>query len=89
MGYAHEGMEDTLPPDAGFRFSPDSDVKKITGIIEEYLQSPDLQERFHINSKKWSELVTWERCVSEWEQLLTNGAVKDPVQPWKGLKEPN
>ena len=43
-------------------------------------------ESMRAAARKWSPLVTWERCVDKWRQLLATGAVADPVQPWRGLK---
>jgi glycosyltransferase involved in cell wall biosynthesis len=84
-GYAHEGMADTLPPDAGFRFTLNASASDIADQFEEYLHNEMQQERFRDAAQRWSEYVTWERCVREFQELWATGKVANPVQPWKGL----
>ncbi|MCW1887316.1 glycosyltransferase family 4 protein [Luteolibacter flavescens] len=84
-GFAHEGMADTLPLDAGFRFESGSDCRSIADAVEYYLQDEVRQARFRANARCWSEKVTWERCIGEFQELWTTGTVANPVQPWRGL----
>ena len=84
-GFDHEGMADTIPPDAGFRFAAGSTVESMANRLEEYLQNEADQANYANRARQWSGLVTWERCVREFQELWENGRVADPVQPWKGL----
>lgn len=84
-GFAHEGLADTLPPDAGFRFERDASVEFIAEVFDRYLRDEDRQWQFREKARLWSGLVTWERCVREMDELWTSGAISLPVQPWRGL----
>jgi len=84
-GFDHEGMADTIPPDAGFRFGAGSTVESMANRLEEYLQNEADQANYVNRARQWSGLVTWERCVREFQELWETGRVADPVQPWKGL----
>jgi glycosyltransferase involved in cell wall biosynthesis len=54
--------------------------------FEEFLEDEPMQASFRANARQWSKLVTWERCIREFQELWTTGAVARPVQPWRGLK---
>ncbi len=84
-GFAHEGPADTLPPDAGFRFTIDDKVTHIADRLDHYLRDEAEQALFRRNALRWSELVTWKRCVNEFEELWSTGSIANPVQPWNGL----
>jgi len=84
-GFAHEGPADTLPPDAGFRFPLGASAIEIADCFESYLRNEADQERFRENARRWSSLVTWTRCVREFQELWETGGIAKPVQPWKGL----
>lgn len=86
-GFAHEGPADTLPPDAGFRFPLGASVEIVTDEFESYLRDKAREDRVRSKARLWSNLVTWERCVAEFEELWDSGKVAKPVQPWKGLPE--
>lgn len=81
-GFAHEGMADTLPPNAGFRFAPGTPHQVAADQIEAYLENESHQASITRNAQRWSPLVSWERCVSEFEELWKTGAVSRPVQLW-------
>lgn len=85
VGFAHEGPADSLPPDAGFRFSLGCSSQEIADRLEEYLRYEEAQWEFRSNARKWSELVTWERCIREFQEFWTTGVVAKPVRPWQGL----
>jgi glycosyltransferase involved in cell wall biosynthesis len=85
VGFAHEGPADSLPPDAGFRFSLGCTPGDVADCLENYLKDEAAQDRFRSNARKWSELVTWERCIREFQEYWTTGTVAKPVQPWRGL----
>jgi len=85
LGFAHEGMADTLPPDAGFRFTIMDSPEVISEQLETYLRDEAMQFRFRANAQRWSPLLTWERCVDELIELWTTGSVARPVRPWLGL----
>jgi glycosyltransferase involved in cell wall biosynthesis len=84
-GYAHEGMADTLPPDAGFRFKQGDSAVLVAEQLEAYLKDEPMQNRFQNNARQWSSLVTWERCVRELQELWETGKISQPVRPWMGL----
>lgn len=84
-GFDHEGMADTIPPDAGFRFAAGSSAESIADRLEEYLQNEAEQANYGARAREWSGWVTWERCVREFQELWETGRVAAPVQPWKGL----
>lgn len=84
-GFAHEGPADTLPPDAGFRFAISASATDIADQLDAYLSDETLQKKYRENAQKWSPLVTWDRCVKEFQELWATGAVSSQVQPWLGL----
>lgn len=84
-GYSHEGMADTLPPDAGFRFDLSVSVPETADVLESYILDGARQQQFHLNAQRWSPRLTWERCVSEFQELWTTGMVRTSVRPWLGL----
>lgn len=84
-GFVHEGVADTLPPDAGFRFELSASARDIADRLEDYLRDEVAQRAMRRNARRWSELVTWERCVSEFQELWNTGTVAAPVRPWLGL----
>ncbi len=84
-GFAHEGQADALPPDAGFRFATGASIEHIADVLEGYLQDEGRQARFRANAQRWSPLVTWERCIGEFQELWERGTMEKPVQPWLGL----
>lgn len=84
-GFAHEGMADTLPPDAGFRVEPGTDASAIADRFEGFLKDEPMQATLRANAQRWSKLVTWERCVREFQELWQMGVVAHPVRPWRGL----
>jgi glycosyltransferase involved in cell wall biosynthesis len=84
-GFAHEGVADTIPPDAGFRFELSASARDIADRLEEYLRDELAQLAMRRNARRWSELVTWERCVGEFQELWNTGTVAAPVRPWLGL----
>jgi glycosyltransferase involved in cell wall biosynthesis len=85
-GFTVEGVADTVPPDAGFRFEPGTGAEAVASALRAVFLDDAAVESMRAAARKWSPLVTWERCVDEWRQLLATGAVADPVQPWRGLK---
>lgn len=84
-GFAHQGLADTLPPDAGFRFDLNTDAIQIADVFEAYLRDEARQAEFRRNARLWSPLLTWERCVGEMQELWHTGNVSVPVRPWLGL----
>ncbi len=83
-GFDLEGMADTIPPDAGLRFAAGSSVEAVADRLEEYLQSEEDQANYEARSRQWSGLVTWERCVREFQELWEAGRIAEPLQPWRG-----
>ena len=85
-GFMVEGVADTVPPDAGFRFEATATATEVAAVLCEAFRDEDGASRLRANARAWSPLVTWERCVREWLELLTTGMIKRPVQPWRGLE---
>lgn len=84
-GFMVEGVADTVPPDAGFRFAPRATAAEVAATFRSAFRDEGTVERLRSNARAWSPFVTWERCVEEWRELLQTGAIKHPVQPWRGL----
>ena len=84
-GYAVEGPADTLPPDAGLRFSVADTVDTIADEFESIIRDPDAYENLVAHARRWSELVTWKRCIRELQAIWGLGATVEMVQPWMGL----
>lgn len=84
-GFDREGMSDSLPLDAAFRFSPDVSISEAADVFEEYIKDEPEQRRLHGNARRWSDLVTWERCVKEFQELWETSHIIRPVRPWLGL----
>jgi len=85
-GFAHQGLADTLPPDAGFRFLPTASPSDVADHFEQYLMDEPRQAAFHRHAAQWSPFLTWERCVREMMELWQHGSVASPVRPWLGLE---
>jgi hypothetical protein len=80
-----DGVADTVPPDAGFRFEPGASAETVALALRAAFRDDGVVGALRAAARAWSPLVTWERCVEEWHQLLATGSVKDPVRPWRGL----
>ncbi len=80
-----DGMADLVPPDAGLRIdgaeSPAAIAERMAGL----LRNPEDLSALRSRARRWSNRVTWDRCVAEWSELLRTGRVARPVQPWRGL----
>ena len=89
-GFTVEGIADTLPPDAGFRFEPGTSAPEVALALRDAFDRGAQKARWlRDNAQQWSPRLTWKRCISEWAQLLGSGSVRDPVQPWRGLSPPS
>jgi glycosyltransferase involved in cell wall biosynthesis len=84
-GFTAEGVADTLPPDAGFRFEPDTAAETVALALRTAFGDESVAGKLRAAAQAWSPLVTWERCIEEWRQLLVTGSIERPVQPWRGL----
>ena len=84
-GFAVEGLADTLPPDAGFRFAPHATASEVAETLQAAYRDDAVVERLRSAAQVWSPLVTWERCIGEWTELLEHGCIAHPVQPWRGI----
>ena len=85
-GFMVEGIADAVPPDAGFRFARTSTAVDVASVLHDAFENSEVVDRLRTNARSWSPLVTWERCVEEWRELLATGSIKTPIQPWRGLK---
>lgn len=84
-GFVVDGMVDLFPPDAGFRFESGASAESVALAVRAAFADEGKVSRLRAAAHAWSPLVTWERCVNEWQELLTTGMIKHPVQPWRGL----
>ncbi len=83
-GFAHEGPADTIPPDAGFRFDPAATCGEIADALEACLADENRLGFLRRHARRWSPLLTWERCVRQFAEWRETGAVRHPVELWKG-----
>ncbi len=83
-GFMVEGIADTVPPDAGFRFEPGSSAGFVARTLHAAFSDEHRAAALRDSARAWSPLLTWERCVNEWRELLATGAIKNPVRPWTG-----
>ena len=89
-GFAHEGIADTLPPDAGFRFDLSQSISEKADILDDYLKDEAKQYAFYQGARCWSPLLSWDRCVQEFQELWETSTICNPVRPWLGLaSQPN
>lgn len=86
-GFVIEGIADTLPIDAGFRFESGTRAEIVAEVFRAYVQNPADVKRRREAALAWSPLMTWERCVGEWLELLQTGRIATPVQPWRGIEQ--
>jgi len=84
-GFAIEGVADTLPLDAGFRFSRGDSAQTVAEVIHAVFQDGGKLLKMRNAARLWSPLLTWERCVAEWTEFIELGSIKHPVRPWLGL----
>lgn len=84
-GFCVEGIADTLPPDAGFRFEPTATTEEVAARLWQAFREPQTVAALRGAARRWSPYVTWQRCVAEWVQLLETGRLHQPVQLWRGL----
>jgi glycosyltransferase involved in cell wall biosynthesis len=85
-GFTVDGMTDLFPPDAGFRFEPGTPPDRVADQFSVAFQNAAEVARLRRNARAWSPLVTWERCLREWKELLQTGKVLRPVELWRGLE---
>jgi glycosyltransferase involved in cell wall biosynthesis len=84
-GFLHEGVADTIPPDAGFGFQTGASADAVAERLIEYARDEGARAAFRARAREWSPVVTWDRCTGEIEALLGGGAPSAPLQPWRGL----
>ncbi|HZP60478.1 MAG TPA: glycosyltransferase family 4 protein [Opitutaceae bacterium] len=84
-GFTVEGVADTVPPDAGFRFEAGTTAATVAHAFASAFGNTDTTHRLRAAARAWSPLVTWERCVAEWQELLATGSIKNPVRPWESI----
>ena len=85
-GFMVEGVADTVPPDAGFRFESTANPEEVALTLLSAFKDDIAVGARRAAARAWSPFVTWERCVEEWKELLTTGSIKHPVQLWRGLE---
>jgi len=83
-GFVTEGLADTLPPDAGFRFPVSATEEEVALTLRDAFTDESRVALLRANARRWSPRVTWERCIAEWSELLNTGKITRPVQPWLG-----
>lgn len=80
MGFVVDGMGDLFPERASLRFSPDESIDDIVDRIGDILANPERLIAMRESAQRMSSLVTWDRCVREWAELLGSGKVMTPVR---------
>ena len=83
-GFDHEGMADTIPPDAGFRFTREASASEIADRFDDYLKNEGRQADFIASAQGYSPLVSWDRCLREFKELWETGTVAYPLKLWEG-----
>jgi glycosyltransferase involved in cell wall biosynthesis len=84
-GFLHEGVADTIPPDAGFAFPQGTSVDAVAGSLIEYARNAEQQACLRGRAREWAPFVTWDRCAGEMESILRGGPGAPRFQPWRGL----
>ena len=86
-GFVVDGMGDLLPPDATLRFNPSCGAEEITDRIESLILNQEQLHELRQNARLWSPLVSWERCIREFQELWATSVIQNPVRPWLGLSQ--
>lgn len=81
-GFTVDGLNYVLPAEAGFRFPPGSGPDHIAMAFDEYLRDEPKQKAFRSNAADLASLLTWQRCVEEFEELWRTGKVSSPFRLW-------
>ena len=81
-GFVVEGPADTLPLDAGLRFDLGCDSLAIAQMILRVYSDDHAVQHLNSAAIRWSQLVTWGRCIQELAAIWQNNPVDDPVCPW-------
>jgi glycosyltransferase involved in cell wall biosynthesis len=84
-GFLHEGVADTIPPDAGFGFAPGASADAVASALIEFARGADLRAALRARAREWSPVVTWDRCAAEIEGALLGEDTAPRMQPWRGL----
>lgn len=84
-GFLHEGVADTIPPDAGFGFQIGTSADEVAERLIEYARDEEARALCRLRAREWAPFVTWERCTAEIEALIGGGLPLAPLQPWRGL----
>ncbi|CAD72657.1 glycosyltransferase family 4 protein [Rhodopirellula baltica] len=69
IGFAAEGPAETIPSDAGLRFSPENDVLTIADAVESLLRDESRMCDFRRAAQEHSFSLTWDRCIAEFKRL--------------------
>jgi glycosyltransferase involved in cell wall biosynthesis len=83
-GYTVNGLNYVLPAEAGFRFPPLSGPEQIATAFDEYLHDGARQHAFRANAIDFAGLLTWRRCVDEFDELWRTGRIGSPFRLWAG-----
>jgi glycosyltransferase involved in cell wall biosynthesis len=83
-GFTVNGLNFVLPSEAGFRFAPGASPEEIASAFDEYMRDPSKQEAFRANAVDFSSMLTWKRCIDEFEELWRTGTVARPFRLWGG-----
>lgn len=83
-GFTVNGLKYVLPVEAGFRFAPGSSPDNIASAFDEYLRDESRQEAFRSNALGFAALLTWRRCIEEFEEFWRTGTVGSPFRLWRG-----
>lgn len=69
-GYFHQGLIDTLFEDISFRFPLNTNPLQIADEFEKFIIDESFKNRIRSNLINYRFMVSWERCIKDWEKIL-------------------
>jgi glycosyltransferase involved in cell wall biosynthesis len=83
-GFTVNGLNYVLPAEAGFRFPPSSNPGQIASAFDEYLKDGAKQHALRANAVDFASMLTWRRCVDEFDEYWRTGGLRSPFRLWTG-----
>ena len=84
-GFNVEGLRDTLPPTAGLSFELDASAEQVAEKIAATFGNENSRFALRRAARAISPVVTWDRCIREWRELVEQGHVTKPVRLWDSV----
>jgi glycosyltransferase involved in cell wall biosynthesis len=79
-GFTVNGLSDLLPYRGGFRFDGDTSPDEAAQAFDAYLKDESLQSNARAAARELAPELQWERCVREFAELWSTGAIKAPFR---------